>query len=109
VEERSLSERSGTSKVHDNAYAHLKLYITSTLVENDGAELLTSLHSRYVSLLGSNDSTYPARSLCTNIFNSFPCALKQTKKSNKIGLTIYNASITEEFAIRKASYDEHSI
>ena len=103
------SKRSETSKLHEDAYGTLKMYITNTLVDNEGAELLTSLHARYMTFIGSDESTYPARSLSAKIFNTFPCALKQTKTSNKTGIIIYNASLTEESAIRKACVDEHSI
>ena len=84
------------------------MYITSTLVDNKRAELLTSLHARYMTFLGSDESTYPARPLSANIFNTFPCASQQTKPS-KTGVIIYNASLTEESAIRQACIAEHSI
>ena len=103
------SKRSETSKLHEDAYGTLKMYITSTLVDNEGAELLTSLHARYMTILGSDESTYPARPLSANIFNTFPCASQQTKTSNKTGVIIYNASLTEESAISQACIAEHSI
>ena len=102
-------KRSETSKLHEDAYGTNGKYITSTLVDNKRAELLTSLHARHLTILGSDESTYPARSLSAKIFNTFPCALQQTKTSNKTGVIIYNASLTEESAIRQACIAEHSI
>ena len=109
IEEQLFTERSETTIMHEDAFSSLQKYNTTTLIDNDGAELLTSLHSRYMSLLGSNESTYPARSLCTKILNSFRCTLKKIRKSSNTGLIIYNTSLSEESAIRKASYDENGI
>ena len=101
------SKRSETSKLHEDAYGTNGKYITSTLVDNKRAELLTSLHAQHMTILGSDESTYPARSLSAKIVNTFPCALQQT--SNKTGVIIYNASLTEESGIRQACIAEHSI
>ena len=80
------------------------------MVDNKRAELLTSLHAGYMTILGSDESTYPARSLSAKIFNTFPCALqKKNEQQDKTGVIIYNASLTEESAIRQAYIDEHSI
>ena len=83
---------------------NLKVYdVTNTLIEND-AELLTSLHSKYITLLGKSDSKYPARSLHEKLNKTFTNSLKTTKRDKNAGLIVYNGSLSEE-----ATFDEHSV
>ena len=65
---------------HDLAFNVLKGYITETLIEAEGAELLTSLHSKYMDNL-SEESTYAANTLREKILKTYP-QLKQCKQSN---------------------------
>ena len=92
---------------HDNAFKLLCQHIRETLVEAEGAELLTSLHSRYMKNLREN-STYAADTLKEKILKKFP-QLQQCKQSNKQGLIIYNAALTETTAVKRATFDHHSI
>ena len=94
------------SRLHSEAYEKLKVYdVTNKLIEND-AELLTSLHSKYITLLGKSDSKYPARSLHEKLNKTFTNSLKTTKRDKNAGLIVYNGSLSEEAAIRKITFDE---
>ena len=50
------------SQTHTLAFKELTSNISDTLIDSDGAELLTSLHERYLTSLGSTDSEYSAQS-----------------------------------------------
>ena len=91
-------------QAHSSAFEHLQLHIQHTFIDNDGAELLTSLHKRYLENLKIDDSQYTAQSLVKKIMNSFP-TLQQTKAQNRI--VIYSSQLTPESAIRLACYDKH--
>ena len=72
-----------------------------------GAELLTSLHERYMNCLC--ESTYAAQTLGEKILREYPKYLCSCKLTNKQGIVIYNASIRKETAIRRAQMDDQSI
>jgi len=55
-------------------------------------------------VLNTEQSTYPAWSLAWKILKTFPDVLSETK-TNKAGVVIYNKSLTEEDAIRRAAFD----
>ena len=108
-EKQSSAVKDEKSRLHSEAYEKLKVYdVTNTLIEND-AELLTSLHSKYITLLGKSDSKYPARSLHEKLNKTFTNSLKTTKRDKNAGLIVYNGSLSEEAAIRKNTFDEHSV
>ena len=96
------------SQAHKAAFDDLKLYLEDTLVESEGAELLTSLHQHYMTKLEDDESKYSAQTLCEKILKEFP-TLQKTKKSNKSGIVIYSHSLTAEAAIRRATFDEHNL
>ncbi len=102
-------QKSAKTSRHDEAFEGLKSYICVTLVENEGAELLTSLHTRYMNNLDSENSNYSAQTLCEKILKEFPDKLRKTKTSNRKGIVIYNSQLTEETAIRRADFDQYSI
>ena len=79
---------------------------TNTLIEND-AELLTSLHSKYITLPGKSDSKYPVRSLHEKL--NISKFTENYQKLQNAGLIVYNGSLSEEAAIRKITFDEHSV
>ena len=108
LEKQSSEVKDEESRLHSEEFAKLKVYVTNTLIEND-AVLLTSLHSKYITLLGKSDSKYPARSLHEKLNKTFPNSLKTTKKDKNAGLIVYNGSLSEEAAIRKITFDEHSV
>ena len=84
-------------------------HVVNTMINDAGTELLTSLHSRYLTHLKVDDSSYPARSLCEKLLKTFPDSLQTTKKSNKAGIIVFNVILSEESAIRKATFDEHYV
>ena len=92
---------------HAAAFNKLKEHIQLSLVDEPGAELLTSLHSRYLNLLG--ESTYSAQRLSEKILKDYPDELRSCKISNKQGIVIHNASIDRATAIRRAYVDDHSV
>lgn len=96
------------SDKHSYAFEQLRAHIQRTLIENEGAELLTSLHAKYMGYIHDNESSYSAQSLCQKIIKTFP-ALQQTKLSNKSGIVMFNCSLTPEQAIRRATFDEHNL
>ena len=102
------SEDCTKSQAHNSAFERLQFHIQETLVDNEGAEFLISLHKHYVSHLDIDDSTYSAQSLCQKILKSFP-TLQQTKENNKSGIIIFNRSLSSESAIRRANFDEHNL
>lgn len=93
---------------HQKAFDILKIHIVETLIDLEGAELLTSLHARYLRDLADEHSTYSAASLCDKIIQAFPDQLKQCKLSNKQGIIIYNNTLSEDAANRRAMFD-HTI
>lgn len=95
------------SSGHDFAFKSLKDHITETLIEAEGAELLTSLHAKYMNHLGV-ESSYSANTLREKIMKTYP-QLKQCKQSNKQGVIIYNAALCEETAVKRATFDHNSI
>ena len=92
---------------HDHAFVLLKTHITDSLIDEEGAELLTSLHSKYMSHLGE-ESTYSANTLREKIRKTFP-QLKEYKQSNKKGIIICNENLSEETATKRANFDHNSI
>ena len=95
-----------TASTHAGAFEQLQLHIKHTLMNNNGAELLASLHTRYLKLLNTDDSQYSAQSLGKKILNSFP-TLQQTKSTNRI--IIHSSQLTPDSAIRLACFDEHHL
>ena len=93
---------------HERAFSILKSHIEESLIEAEGAELLTSLHSRYISELPDENSSYPAASLRDKILQYFPEQLQQCKPSNRKGVIIYSNKLSEETAIRRELFD-HSL
>ena len=93
---------------HERAFSILKSHIEESLIEAEGAELLISLHSRYISKLPDENSSYPAASLRDKILQYFPEQLQQCKPSNRKGVIIYNNKLSEETVIRRDLFD-HSL
>ena len=60
---------------HKAAFQELQKHFDATLVANEGAEYLLSLHMRYLALLRDDDSSYPARSLAHKIKKAYPSEL----------------------------------
>ena len=56
-------------QAHFSAFEHLQLHIEHTFIDIDGAELLTSLHKRYLENLKIDDSQYTAQSPVKKIMN----------------------------------------
>ena len=79
--------------VHKEAFQSLKMYIDDTLIKNEGAEFLTSIHKQYLTLLGDTDSSYPSQSLLDKIQKEYPITLKRHKMSNKAGVIIFNSKL----------------
>ena len=93
-------------KLHNEAFdKKLQVHVVNTMINDAGTELLTSLHSRYLTHLKVDDSSYPARSLCEKLLKTFPDSLQTTKKSKKAGIIVFNVILSEESAIRKAKFD----
>lgn len=92
---------------HDRAFQVLRDHVTDTLIDTEGAELLTSLHEKYLSELGY-DSSYTANTLREKIMKTFP-QLRQCKQSNRQGIVIYNPTLSEEATIKRANFDHNSI
>ena len=90
-----------------DAFDKLKGYIKSTLIDIPGAEMVTSLHERYVESLG--ESTYAARTLVDKILREYPTQLTRCVLSRKQGAVVYNTSLSKEAAIRRAQFDERSV
>lgn len=67
-------EHDCSSKIryHKEALATLKEYLDSTLVHNEGSELLTSLHRKYMESIDDTESIYPASRLCGKIIKEYP-------------------------------------
>ena len=91
---------------HQSAFETLQLHIQQTFIDNDGAELLASLHKRYLEILDIEDSQYTAQSLCIKIMKYFP-TLKQAKTQNKV--VIHSSQLTPETAICLAGYDKEYV
>lgn len=106
---QSTPDPNSSFVLHQNAFETLKVHIVDNLIEAEGAELLTSLHATYLKILGDDYSTYPASSLRDKILQEFPEQLSQCKRSNKKGIIIYNASLSEDTATKRALFDSHSI
>ena len=92
---------------HQQAFIFLSEYIRENLIDSEGAQFLTSLHSKYMERLGEQ-SSYSARSLHERIKKDFP-ELKECKQSNKTGIILYNPTLSEETAIKRANFDHNSI
>ena len=50
-------------QINQTAFRSLRVHIESILIEDEGAEFLTSLHKGYITFLGDHDSSYSAQSL----------------------------------------------
>jgi hypothetical protein len=94
---------------HDRAFSQLRAHIVNNLIHSEGAELLTSLHSKYISYMDDEHSTYPASSLRDKIITEFPTQIKQFKLSNKQGIVMCNSNLAEDTAIKRALFDHNSI
>lgn len=93
----------------DAAFESLRDHIDVALVSDEGAELLTSLHSRFMVFLGEDVATFSARSLADKIMKAYPDKLNTCCINTRRGIVIYNARLSEEAAIRRAHFDEHSV
>ena len=82
-------------QAHSSAFKHLQPHIQHTFIDNDGAELLTSLNKQCLDNLKTDDSQYTAQSLVKKIMNSVP-TLQQTNAQNRI--VIYRSQLTPESA-----------
>ena len=94
---------------HKAAFQELQKHIDVTLVSNQGAEYLSSLHVRYLTLLGDDETTYPARSLADKILKTYPNELTSHCVSRKTGTIIHNANLSQDAAIRRANFDDHAV
>ena len=105
-ESKVKSQRSST---HEKAFDLLKLHIAENIIENEGAELLTSLHTRYKETLDTEEASYSAQHLCEKIMKEYPDKVRKHKLSNKKGLIIYNSNLSEDTAVQRAFFDEGSV
>ena len=107
--ERIQKKTDGSDKLraHRLAFENLKLHIEQTLIVNEGAEQLTSLHRLYMSNIESKESSYSAQSLCDKVRNVFP-TLKITKLSKKSGVVVYSPTLSADVALCHAQ-DGHNL
>jgi hypothetical protein len=91
----------------EDAFRLLKEYIDTTLVENEGAEYMSSLYRKYLLFYGTEDESIDeiisSRWLCEKVLECYPNALKKCKESKKKGNMICNVILK-----MKLSWKQHS-
>ncbi len=94
---------------HEEPWRKMHEYILSQIVKTDGAELLTSLHKRYMEWLGQDDTAFLAHHLEVKILKEFKEDVLIANISKKKGNVVYSCNISKEVAIRRAFFDEHGV
>ena len=97
------------STSHQRSFSLLKKYIDDQIIAKEGAELLASLHQRYLTNLDESTSIYDARSLKDKILREYPAQIKTHKLSNKEGTIIYNAKISQDAAVMKINTSHNTL
>ena len=94
---------------HEEAIEKIKDYVQKTLIDNLGAEKLTSLFERYTDIVGTVETSYTAQKLSEKLLKDFPYLLKTCKRSNKEGVVVYNHLLESDDAYKRAIFVVHSL
>jgi hypothetical protein len=95
--------------MHEKAIDSIKLHVQQTLIDNEGAEKLTSLFARYIGIIGTDDTSYTSQKLCERLLNAFPVVLSTCKHTNKEGVIVHHHSLGTDNAIKRANFDDNSL
>ena len=109
-EEKKDSEYHKIRLAHDKAFSDTVEYIQEAVVDNERAELLTSLHERYMVYLaekGCSDSNYAAQTLASKLLKHFQGDLAMGKANKRQGNVMYSSKIEKSDAVKHA-FDQAS-
>ena len=104
-EEKKDSEYHKLRLAHERAFSDIIAYIQDAVVDNERAELLTSLHERYMVYLaehGCSDSNYAAQTLASKLLKHFKGKLAMGKSNKRQGNVIYSSKIEKSDAVKHA-------
>ena len=99
-------------RAHEIAFDEIKTYVQTNLITNNKAELLTSLHERYMSYMaeqGSCDTSYKAQTFGQKLMKHFQGKLKMGKINNRQGNVVFSSSIEKGDAVKIAMQQACSI
>ena len=91
--------------VHSKAFQSLAEYVQDSVINENKAEFMVSIHSRCISVLGDlgvDGSDYTVQTLTEKIIKHFGKAVSIAKSSNKQGNVLFNSKLDKEKAIKSA-------
>lgn len=102
---KTKSDYQEARDIHQNAFQKLVDYVQSSVIEEKCAEMLTSLHSRYLQHMhddGLDTMTYSTQALANKLLRHFGDKICMDKLNNRQGSFVYSNAIGKEEAIRCA-------
>ncbi|MCG7875152.1 MAG: hypothetical protein N0C90_02335 [Candidatus Thiodiazotropha endolucinida] len=104
-EEGEETEYRKLRAAHDKSFCDISEYVQEIVLDKEHAELLTSLHERYMIYLaeqGYSDSNYKAQTLGSKLLKHFEGKLAMGKSNKRQGNVIYSRNIEKTEAVKYA-------